>query len=216
MKNNLDDKSMKGSEVTVWLDSKENIEVLDMKSLSLKVHNKQDAKVKNLPNALIENVFKLKNEKISLAPPFLPPQAYHYKDIYSIRKDQRIQRYIEQERKQREFHSQPMPNFRQVHERQALRTVVHRITMPVTPNVLRNSQGMDLKRRQREEQLLRQRQEEAKLQRQQQSLRAKPIPEMKRRELKEQRQQAEREANQRQRQLTTFRARPNPFASTAR
>ncbi|KAH8238668.1 hypothetical protein KR038_010580, partial [Drosophila bunnanda] len=111
------------------------------------------------------------------------PQAYHYKDIYSTRKDQLLQRCIEHERKQREFHSRPMPNFRQVHERQAMRIVEHRITMPVTPNVLRNSQEMELKRRQREAQLLRQREEEAKLQRQQ-SLRAKPIPVSSRQPLK--------------------------------
>ncbi|KAH8281760.1 hypothetical protein KR054_002831, partial [Drosophila jambulina] len=110
-------------------------------------------------------------------------QAYRYKDIYSIRKDQLIQRYIEQERKQREFHSRPMPNFRQVHERQAMRTVLHRITMPVTPNVLRNSQEMELRRRQREEQLLRQREEEARIQRQL-SLRAKPMPVSSRQPLK--------------------------------
>ncbi|KAH8308356.1 hypothetical protein KR059_011076, partial [Drosophila kikkawai] len=110
-------------------------------------------------------------------------QAYRYKDIYSSRQDQRIQRCIEQERKQREFHSRPMPNFRQVHERQSMRTVTHRITMPVTPNVLRNSLEMELKRRQREQQLLRQREEEAKLQRQQ-SLRAKPIPSSSRQPLK--------------------------------
>ncbi|KAH8393142.1 hypothetical protein KR200_008989 [Drosophila serrata] len=160
---------------------------------SLKQNIKQDAKPKKLPNVLAENVFKI--EKISLMPQFFPPQAYRYKDIYSNRKDQLIQRCIEQERKQREFHSRPMPNFRQVHERQAMRIVEHRITMPVTPNVLRNSQEMELKRRQKE---------------------AQPISEMKRRELEEQRRQVEREAYQRQRQFTTFRARPNPFAGTAR
>ncbi|XP_020809231.1 uncharacterized protein LOC110184925 isoform X2 [Drosophila serrata] len=160
---------------------------------SLKENFKQDAKPKKLPNVLAENVFK--TAKISLMPQFFPPQAYRYKDIYSNRKDQLIQRCIEQERKQREFHSRPMPNFRQVHERQAMRIVEHRITMPVTPNVLRNSQEMELKRRQKE---------------------AQPISEMKRRELEEQRRQVEREAYQRQRQFTTFRARPNPFAGTAR
>ncbi|KAH8267488.1 hypothetical protein KR018_008071 [Drosophila ironensis] len=93
----------------------------------------------------------------------VPPQAYAFKDIYSKRKDTLIRMTEDQERKQRIFRSRPMPDFQEVHKREALKAKApHRVTMPVTPNVLKNSQDMELKRCQRVEQLLKERQEEIK------------------------------------------------------
>ncbi|XP_032309199.1 targeting protein for Xklp2 homolog [Drosophila ananassae] len=105
----------------------------------------------------------------------VPPQAYNFMGIYSERKDKLIQQQKEQERKQREFRSRPMPDFRLVHERQAIKVVVHRVTHPVTPNVLRNSQEMEAKRRKRVEQLRKERQLEDELHRRQ-APKAKAIP----------------------------------------
>ncbi|EDW25388.1 GL26567 [Drosophila persimilis] len=77
------------------------------------------------------------------------PQAYRFKDIYEGRKKQQLRKCLEAERKQREFHSRPVPNFRQLHERQAAKPAVHRVTQPVTPNVLKNSAPAEMRRRQR-------------------------------------------------------------------
>lgn len=104
--------------------------------------------------------------------------------IYSERKDKLIQQQKQQERKQREFHSRPMPDFRLVHERQAIKMVVHRVTHPVTPNVLKNSKETEAKRRQRNEQLRKERQLEDNLHRRQ-APKAKVIPLSSRRHLKQ-------------------------------
>ncbi|XP_022214922.2 uncharacterized protein LOC111069253 [Drosophila obscura] len=86
----------------------------------------------------------------------LTPQAYRFKDIYEGKKKQQLRKCLEDERKQREFHSRPMPNFRQFHERQAAKPIVHRVTLPVTPNVLKNSVQSEMRRRQRVEEVLKQ------------------------------------------------------------
>ncbi|XP_016954770.1 capping protein inhibiting regulator of actin dynamics [Drosophila biarmipes] len=135
---------------------------------------------------LVENM--LKNLKIGCEKPIFPPQvmapkAYCFKDIYSSRKDRLIRECKEQERKLREFHSRPMPDFRHAHERQASKVVVHRITCPITPNVLKNSREMEARRRLKVEQLQKEREEESKLYRKQ-FLRAKPIPQSSRQPLK--------------------------------
>ncbi|BFF94813.1 uncharacterized protein DMAD_12343 [Drosophila madeirensis] len=84
------------------------------------------------------------------------PQAYRFKDIYEGKKKQQLRKCLEDERKQREFRSRPMPNFRQFHERQAAKTVIHHITLPVTPNVLKKSIQAENRRRQRVEESLKQ------------------------------------------------------------
>ncbi|KMY87700.1 uncharacterized protein LOC6730739 [Drosophila simulans] len=135
---------------------------------------------------LVSNL--LKNMKISCEKPTFPPQvsapkAYRFKEIYSSRKDQLIRECEEQERKQREFHSRPMPDFRQAHSRQSSKVVVHRITCPTTPNVLKNSREMEEKRRLRVEQLQRERELECQRHKMQ-TLRAKPVPQSSRQPLK--------------------------------
>ncbi|XP_017006759.3 targeting protein for Xklp2 [Drosophila takahashii] len=135
---------------------------------------------------LVANLFK--GLKVGCEKPIFPPlitapKAYRFKDIYSSRKDQLIRECKEQERKLREFHSRPMPDFRQVHQRQANKAVVHRITCPTTPNVLKNSREMEEKRRLRVLQLQKEREEKCKMQRKQ-FPKAKPIPQSSRQPLK--------------------------------
>ncbi|XP_002021545.2 trichohyalin [Drosophila persimilis] len=169
------------------------------------------------------------------------PQAYRFKDIYEGRKKQQLRKCLEAERKQREFHSRPVPNFRQLHERQAAKPAVHRVTQPVTPNVLKNSAPAEMRRRQR-----------LKLELESSRPALKPLPsqslaeprlqikpfnlsaekrvqkrrlfnaqtsqkqEARRQQQEEQRLRKEREDYQKHRQLTTFRARPSPFSITPR
>jgi len=91
-----------------------------------------------------------------------PPQAYRFKEIYEMKKQELLRQHLEQERNQRKFHSRPMPNFRQVHQQQANKQITHRITCPVTPNVLKTSRDMLLKRTQKIQQLIQQREQEQK------------------------------------------------------
>ncbi|XP_001355987.2 trichohyalin [Drosophila pseudoobscura] len=169
------------------------------------------------------------------------PQAYRFKDIYEGKKKQQLRKCLEAERKQREFHSRPVPNFRQLHERQAAKPAVHRVTQPVTPNVLKNSAPAEMRRRQR-----------LKLELESSRPALKPLPsqslaeprlqikpfnlsaekrvqkrrlfnaqtsqkqEARRQQQEEQRLRKEREDYQKHRQLTTFRARPSPFSITPR
>ncbi|XP_033255221.1 uncharacterized protein LOC117194864 [Drosophila miranda] len=142
------------------------------------------------------------------------PQAFKEKeDIYEGKRKQQLSKCLEAERKQREFHSRPVPNFPQIHERQAAKPVVHRVTQPVTPNVLKNSAPAEMRRRQRLE-----------LESSRPAL--KPLPsnfnaqtsqkQEARRQQQEQRLRKEREDYQKHRQLTTFRASPSPFSTTPR
>ncbi|EDW87413.1 uncharacterized protein LOC6526593 [Drosophila yakuba] len=127
---------------------------------------------------LVANLFKslkLGSERNTLPTQVSTPKAYRFKDIYSSRKDQLIRECQEQERKQREFHSRPMPDFRQAHERQASKVIVHRVTCPTTPNVLKNSRDMEQKRRLHVQQVQREREQQCQLHRMQ-APRAKPIP----------------------------------------
>jgi len=91
------------------------------------------------------------------------PQAYRFKEIYELKKQELLRQHLEQERNQRQFHSRPMPNFRQVHQQQANKQIIHRITCPVTPNVLKTSRDMLLKRTQKIQQLTQQREQEQKV-----------------------------------------------------
>ncbi|XP_030555903.1 zinc finger protein 853 [Drosophila novamexicana] len=103
------------------------------------------------------------------------PQAYRFKDIYEHKKQQLLRQRLEQERAQRQFRSRPMPNFGQVHQQLANKQVVHHITCAVTPNVLKTSRNMLLKRRQKVEQLLQEREQE-RLQQQKLRPKTKPVP----------------------------------------
>ncbi|XP_017075190.2 targeting protein for Xklp2 homolog [Drosophila eugracilis] len=133
--------------------------------------------------ASLSKTYKIHSEKPRFPPQITAPKAYHFKDIYSSRKDQLIRECKEQERKQREFRSRPMPDFRQVHQRLFIKHAVHRVTVPMTPNVLKNSWDMEEKRRLRVEQLRKEREEELKLHKKQ-FPKAKPIPQSSRQPLK--------------------------------
>ncbi|XP_032592261.1 targeting protein for Xklp2 [Drosophila grimshawi] len=105
----------------------------------------------------------------------LAPKAYCFKDIYEQKK-QRVQRQrLELERAQRQFHSRPMPNFNHAHQQLVNKQDVQRITLAVTPNVLKTSRDMQLKRLQRVEQALQQREQE-QLQLQKMRPQTKPVP----------------------------------------
>lgn len=78
-----------------------------------------------------------------------PPQAYLAKDIYQRKREEAERRRAEEERKLREFHPRPVPKFDQHHEQLQKRKPVHAITVPVTPQVLKNSREAEEKRRKR-------------------------------------------------------------------
>ncbi|EDW54023.1 GM18351 [Drosophila sechellia] len=140
------------------------------------VEQLQRRQAKEHSQILVSNLFK--NMKISCEKP-----TFHRRCRLQSRKDQLIRECEEQERKQREFHSRPMPDFRQAHSRQSSKVVVHRITCPTTPNVLKNSREMEKKRRLRVEQLQRERELECQRHKMQ-APRAKPIPQSSRQPLK--------------------------------
>ncbi|KAH8403386.1 hypothetical protein KR222_011560, partial [Zaprionus bogoriensis] len=127
--------------------------------------------------AVLENLLKTVEPSWgqSQAKQLPAPQAYRFKDIYEQKKQQLLRQRLAEERSQRQFHSRPMPNFRQVHEQLINRQTVHRITCPITPNVLKTSRTMEQKRRQRVEQLLQEREAE-QLQHQQLRPRTKLVP----------------------------------------
>ncbi|XP_023165938.2 trichohyalin [Drosophila hydei] len=133
--------------------------------------------------AVLENLLKTVEpgwqkavEKTAAVEDCSPPQAYHFKDIYERKKQQLLTQHLEQERALRQFRSRPMPNFSQAHRQLANRQVVHRITSAITPNVLKTSRQMLLKRKQKIEQLLQQRDQEQK---QNMCLKSKPVPKFK-------------------------------------
>ncbi|XP_001995789.2 uncharacterized protein LOC6569457 isoform X2 [Drosophila grimshawi] len=67
------------------------------------------------------------------------PRAYRFKDMYKAKREMAEQQRNEEERKAREFHSNPVPNFRAMHKRIAETIVIHRITVPVTPETVKHS-----------------------------------------------------------------------------
>ncbi|KAH8293176.1 hypothetical protein KR044_010113, partial [Drosophila immigrans] len=105
------------------------------------------------------------------------PQAYGFKDIYERKKQLLLHQCLEEERALRQFHSRPMPNFRQVHQQQANKQVVHRITRPVTPNVLLKSRQMLLRRDAKVEQIIQQRELDERLELQTRP-KTKPVPKL--------------------------------------
>ncbi|TDG46058.1 hypothetical protein AWZ03_007507 [Drosophila navojoa] len=110
-----------------------------------------------------------------------PPKAYRFKDIYERKKQKLRQQHLEEERAMRQFHSRPMPNFSRVHRYLANRPIVHRITCAVTPNVLKTSRQMLLKRKQRIEQMQREQmqREQEQLQKVKMCPKPKPVPRLK-------------------------------------
>ncbi|XP_065363412.1 myb-like protein V isoform X2 [Calliphora vicina] len=76
-----------------------------------------------------------------------PPQAYLVKDIYQRNREEAERRRSEEERKLREFHPRPVPNFNYHHELLQKRKVAHAVTVAVTPKVLKKSRETEEKRR---------------------------------------------------------------------
>ncbi|XP_064556367.1 trichohyalin isoform X3 [Drosophila montana] len=88
------------------------------------------------------------------------PRAYECKEVYQAKREMALRQREEEERKAREFHSKPVPNFKALHKRLANTIVIHRITVPITPETVKHSYA-DMERRKRREQ-------EAKMSQQQQ------------------------------------------------
>nr|XP_036676185.1 involucrin isoform X2 [Drosophila suzukii] len=147
------------------------------------------------------------------------PKAYQFKDVYESKRLAAMRRRSEEDRKARQFHSRPMPNFRAMHKRMDELVVVHRITVPLTPEVVkpwqrRVPEGVDQERQRpagtrskpfnlRSEQRVRDRREfDAAVQVGQ---------EQKKKEQDEQRKRCEQEEIKEIRKMTVFKARPNPF-----
>ncbi|XP_068141776.1 targeting protein for Xklp2 [Drosophila tropicalis] len=76
------------------------------------------------------------------------PKAYKFMEIYDQRKKMMLNQQQENERKLREFRANPMPNFGLAHQLINNRKVMHRITVPITPNVLKTSLLAQPKRQQ--------------------------------------------------------------------
>ncbi|XP_039959137.1 targeting protein for Xklp2 isoform X1 [Bactrocera tryoni] len=77
------------------------------------------------------------------------PHAYHCNELYKRRKEEQLQKYLDEERKKREFHSRPVPNFNACHKSLQQRKVLHAVTVPVTPQVLKKSRETEQKRKQK-------------------------------------------------------------------
>ncbi|XP_055909834.1 targeting protein for Xklp2 homolog [Eupeodes corollae] len=71
------------------------------------------------------------------------PHAYDFKDIYKKKKEEIIKRLLEEEKKNRVFHSRPVPKHKAMPAK-----IVHNLTVPKTPVVLKTSQAASEKRRQ--------------------------------------------------------------------
>ncbi|EDW77559.2 uncharacterized protein Dwil_GK19360 [Drosophila willistoni] len=76
------------------------------------------------------------------------PKAYKFMQIYDERKKMLLNQQQENERKLREFRANPMPNFGLAHQLTNNIKLMHRITVPITPNVLKNSMQAEQKREQ--------------------------------------------------------------------
>lgn len=78
-----------------------------------------------------------------------PPQAYLVKDIFKKKREEAERQRLLEEKKRREFHPRPVPNFSACHEHLEKMKPIHRVTMPVTPQVLKNSRESEEKLRKR-------------------------------------------------------------------
>uniref|UniRef100_A0A1B0A0A2 TPX2 C-terminal domain-containing protein n=1 Tax=Glossina pallidipes TaxID=7398 RepID=A0A1B0A0A2_GLOPL len=70
------------------------------------------------------------------------PKAYKVIDYYKKKKEEAELLRAEEERNKRVFRSKPMPNFNYYHEKLEKKMVIHTITVPVTPEVLKHSRSM--------------------------------------------------------------------------
>ncbi|XP_022223196.2 targeting protein for Xklp2 homolog isoform X2 [Drosophila obscura] len=163
-----------------------------------------------------------------------PPKAYDFKNIYQHNREAAVRQRNEEERKARQFHSRPMPNFSAMHKRLDEVVVCHKITIPHTPETVKHWQS-DLERRKRKEQ-----EQQAQLNQVRRPLHlhdaqpSHPKPfqlrcdqrvrerreydaavqvtqDKKKKEQDEQRKRCEQEEIKEIRKMTVFKARPNPF-----
>ncbi|KAH8357938.1 hypothetical protein KR200_001378 [Drosophila serrata] len=79
------------------------------------------------------------------------PKAYAFKDLYECNRQQARRRQEEEDRQARQFHSRPMPNFKAMHKRIDDMVVVHRITVPRTPQTIKYWKSCVERRRQDKE-----------------------------------------------------------------
>lgn len=79
------------------------------------------------------------------------PKAYDYKDLYQNKREMALRQREEEERKAREFRSRPVPNFKALHKRLKDVVVVHRITVPLTPETLKHSLVSSARKKRREQ-----------------------------------------------------------------
>ncbi|XP_023174842.1 stress response protein NST1 isoform X2 [Drosophila hydei] len=162
------------------------------------------------------------------------PRVYECKNTYQAKREMMMRQREEEERKARQFHSKPVPNFKALHKRLADTIVIHRITVPVTPETLKHSYEHLERRKRREEnsKILQQEYDIAKNVRRAGLAELKPfqlrsdqrvrerreynnvvqcnLDEKKKKE-DEQRKQREMEEAKELRKMTEFKARPNPF-----
>ncbi|XP_017965192.1 trichohyalin isoform X2 [Drosophila navojoa] len=174
---------------------------------------------------------KSQNEPVSAGK---APRVYECKDVYQMKREMIMRQREEEERKAREFHSKPVPNFKALHKRLADTIVTHKITVPVTPETLKHSYEHLQRRKRREEnsKLLQQEHDNARNLRRAGLAEVKPFQlradqrvrerreynnvvqcnlDEKKKQQDEQRKQREMEEVKELRKMTEFKARPNPF-----
>ncbi|XP_060665077.1 targeting protein for Xklp2 isoform X2 [Drosophila nasuta] len=162
-----------------------------------------------------------------------PPRAYEYFEVYQDRKEKAIKQREDEERRARQFHSRPVPNFRALHRKLEDIRVIHRITVPITPETMKHSQAYKEKHKDqnggqidnidshpdvKEERKHRLETKPFKLhtnqrvrERQEFDAVVKINMAQKKNKEDEQRKQQELEQKKELRKLTEFKARPNPF-----
>ncbi|XP_004521042.1 targeting protein for Xklp2 homolog isoform X2 [Ceratitis capitata] len=86
-------------------------------------------------------------------PASVAPHAYHCSELYKRRKEEQLQKRLEEERKMREFHSRPVPNFTACHKSLQDKKLLHVVTVAVTPQVLKKSRESEEKRKQKLDQI---------------------------------------------------------------
>ncbi|XP_039500796.1 stress response protein NST1 isoform X1 [Drosophila santomea] len=149
------------------------------------------------------------------------PKAYQFKDVYESKRQQLMRRRSEEESKARQFHSRPMPNFRAMHKRMGELAVIHKITIPRTPETLKHSQMNAERRREDDQERLHPagtrskpfhlRSEQRVRDRREFDAAVQASLEQKKKEQDEQRKRCEQEEIKELRKMTAFKARPNPF-----
>ncbi|XP_017006669.2 MAP7 domain-containing protein 2 [Drosophila takahashii] len=155
------------------------------------------------------------------------PKAYQFKALYEGKRQEAMRRRSEEDKKARQFHSRPMPNFRAMHRRMDELVVTHRITVPVTPEAVKPWHGRvhkDQNHQQQERQGQRPgaagatrfapfhlRSEQRVRDRREFDAAVQVGQDQKKKEQDEQRKRCEQEEIKEIRKMTLFKARPNPF-----